>query len=696
MTPVDPAPVVDAPPAPTYDPSLLEVDAAALALDRLDDGQLSAVAQGQGPVLPRLEEAMATQPRPEVDAGRSTMWIAAPTESLVTPQEGWRSQWEGLPNTELIGAAAPTVSPDLFEKTQAITGKGWDQFTRGDVLDGMESLSQEGTTVIPQRLNEGQAMADVQGLQVDPARMQFRAGADPETGVVPGTEIQGQWDPSKEGKLKIWQDPRTGDQLVVDGHRRVDAARRLGIPTIPAEEVIAPTAEAARAQGANTNIANGTAGFVDGARALREQGITDPATAEAAGVPMGEGTAAGSTAIAGLPDPLFRAVEAGELSAGRAMAIGGSGLDPEGIAAAGRFARSPRSAQLSDEAFTQLMGMAGPGLRATGEQIEGVATRKVSVLDFDKLAPVAQMAADVRKGLQGAELELFDQGLGDSANPVRQLIDQAAADVASGLKRDVVTRRVQGQIRQAGAAMPPVEQAAVTPEQAAPEPLGPMTTADRQALRAQVLQQAIDGGEVRPSAQPIIPAPDAPTVDPVMGLRDLEQQLRTTGTIAPDSPAARFLEDEARLEAEYGARDAVVKEEIKRAQREAADYWSLPFDERVRQGLIPQEAARPYWEDTPPAPSLDELNAAGETPIYVKALPDPERLVERQTARSEGKAIATQRALELLEPNQVQRTKRASTWRRNSSAPMADIEAELANLDQRIEALKNKALSGGC
>ena len=721
--------IIDNPDAGTaYDPSLLEVDAAALALDRLDDGALTAVAAGGGPVLPRLEEAMATQPRPDVNPERSTLWTAAPAESLVTPQDGWRSQWEQLPNTELIGAAAPTVSPDLFERTQALTGKQWEDFTRADVLDGLGDLEQSGQVVMPQRLGEGQVLADVQGLQVDPARMQFRGGADPESGVAPGGPEINQWDVSKEGRVSIWQDPGTGDQILVDGHRRVDAARRLGIPTIPADELVAPTADAARLQGANRNVAEGSASPLDGGRALRQQGITDQAGLEAAGLSMDEGSAAGGTAMARLPEPVFRAAETGELPEVRAMAIGGSELDEAGMAAAAKFSGTQAGQALNDLEFGELMSLSGPQSRpnplaqveavkqeldstgsyyagplkldrevydngssrttaevATAEMLpaeflaaKGVADstqlstrrqmtllREFTMQELRKLPPgdyyldaltekhasiysrwfdggktpgiaaatdqllagnswtyrpqddpkslvsmaarqdaapavtptaitfkervsEAKVAAAVRRQMPAELRQMFDATKRQDG-PVAQLLAQGGAEVAAGARPDVVASRIRLQVERAAEATQQASPesavaADMAPGQAAAP--GPMTAADRQALRAQLLQQAIDGGEVRPSAQPVIPSPDPLSVDPIEGIKDLESQLRNTGTIQPDTPAAKLLEEEARLAGEYEARDAFIANEMARAQREAAGFWDMSFDERVRQGLL--------------------------------------------------------------------------------------------------------------
>jgi hypothetical protein len=178
----------------------------------------------------------------------------------------------------------------------------------------------------------------------------------------------------------------------------VDAARRLGIPTIPGEEVLAPTADAARLEGANRNIFEGTASPLDGGRALRQQGLTDPAAVEGAGLLLGEGTTAGSAAIAGLPDAVFKAAEAGELPTGRAMAIGGSGLDGNGQMAALRFSRSKAGQALSDQEFAELMALSGPQGRPNPMAQVDEVKRQLDTTDAYYAGPVK------------VEVERFDNG----------------------------------------------------------------------------------------------------------------------------------------------------------------------------------------------------------------------------------------------------------------------------------------------
>jgi hypothetical protein len=130
----------------------------------------------------------------------------------------------------------------------------------------------------------------------------------------------------------------------------------------------------------------------------------------------------------------------------------------------------------------------------------------------------------------------------------------------------------------------------------------------------QLLQQAIDNGEVRPSAQVAVSSPDPVGVDVPAALADLQRQLSETGTIAEGSPAHQLLEEEARLESFYQQRDAVIQAEIAKAEREAAGFWELPFDERVRQGLIETGSER-LQSAAPDAPRPERIPPETVTPF---------------------------------------------------------------------------------
>lgn len=89
-------------------------------------------------------------------------------------------------------------------------------------------------------------------LGTDPARLQWRPGANPADGTARQLPAE-QYDPAKAGTLLGWRDPANGRALVVEGHHRLAHARRDGVASVPVRFVDAPDAETARAIGRRAN-----------------------------------------------------------------------------------------------------------------------------------------------------------------------------------------------------------------------------------------------------------------------------------------------------------------------------------------------------------------------------------------------------------------------------------------------------------
>src|SRR3990167_461789 len=116
---------------------------------------------------------------------------------------------------------------------------------------------------------------DVQSVGVSPARFQFKGHVDPESGA--STKLAGvKYDPLLGGVLYAWEDS-AGKIWVVNGHHRLDLARRSGYPVISAivdRETDGVTEADARSRGALINIAEGQGTPIDVAKFLRDSGQT--------------------------------------------------------------------------------------------------------------------------------------------------------------------------------------------------------------------------------------------------------------------------------------------------------------------------------------------------------------------------------------------------------------------------------------
>ncbi|MFZ9621245.1 MAG: hypothetical protein ACO289_08595, partial [Prochlorococcaceae cyanobacterium] len=527
-----------------------------------------------------------------------------------------------------------------------LTGRDFEEFTRADVIDAARSLEQEGLTFIPSRLQEGQQLMEVGQIRVDPPRFQFKEGVDAQ-GRQAGNSLDGvqKWDTAAEGRIQVWQDPADGNYYVVNGHNRVAKAKELGIPTLPVEMLIANNAAQARALGAITNIKQGMGTPFDAAKMMRELNIADAAGLEAAGMPLKSGTAAQGLALSKLPDNLFQQAVNGELPMGRALALGGSGLDAEGMIRVNQLAQGR---DMSERAFAELTQMASTAPRVESAQggLFGPDMIDTTVIKAELAAKVradlisnknlfkkvgkkraAQALADkagttVDQGQAANAADIAQAVLGDfdatkyaADTPLSQMLNEGAAEIAGGAKPAAIAKRILAQLEAAAEASPPVVRPAVEPEAMA-EPAGPvaLNPDDRAALRNKVIQQAVDNGEVRPSATPIPELPAKPMVDPAVAGRDLaENGLR------PGSPAAQALMDEARLSAEYAQIDARRQYEIEKAQREAIGYDDMPLEEKKANGMLdgwekPRTGAiklLPYVDRVRAANQLGTMNGRG-------------------------------------------------------------------------------------
>lgn len=676
-----------------YDPELPEIDQAAVALERLEPDVIEQILQTPGPVLPQIEEALASKqpvaPRPELSA----VDVTAPSDKLAGSQFLSRQEeWGNLRDNELLGVFHPDVNPGLFEVIRARTGRSFEELTRGDAVETLTFLADQGATVMPDRLKAGIELARTADLVADPERFQYKLNTD-RRGVQKGNSLEGleRWNTSMEGSLLVWEDPANGKLYVVNGHNRLAKALELGIPTVPVKRLLASTAEQARALGALDNIASGGGTPWDAARFFRDAGILDAGQAGSAGLPLSSGHAQRGLQLAQLPDNIFQAGLTGDLPEARALALGGSGLSPEKMQAVWSEYQGDKFFR-SEDNFQQLIDLARgapttatdsggrlkqgeiPGLETAAERDLTKTLIKLSKavesnLRSDKRALTgasrnadtleakgnSQIDAEtaMQAGLDTEQLlRVFDALRYMGGNEINALLKAGAEEVAAGAKVEAVARRIQGELAQAAdKVMLPKPPEPVVPEPVAPEaPEAPMPRgeADIEAAKLTILNRAAAGGEVRPSATPI---PEPPQVKPGIDLQDvatsadqlkLAQQQRQAALDAGDQSAVaawdkeirrinqgrlaadqatrdtsqtglfgeteydttlplldpRLQAEEARLEAEYRERDAAVQADMARAEREAAGYQDMTFEEKktefgITEGWKPPEAAPP-------------------------------------------------------------------------------------------------------
>lgn len=161
---------------------------------------------------------------------------------------------------------------------------------------------------------------EVSDLGVDPERFQFR--------IEPNQRIEGQkvFDQKLAGPIDAWVDPATGKPWVVEGHGRMQIAKRTGAPNIDVIFMDELTAEAARARAALKNIAQGHATAFDAAKFFRDTKMT-PEDLAKRGIGLGVATARQGMGLARLDDYYFNEVVMGKIPEGRAAIIGNATND---------------------------------------------------------------------------------------------------------------------------------------------------------------------------------------------------------------------------------------------------------------------------------------------------------------------------------------------------------------------------------
>lgn len=180
----------------------------------------------------------------------------------------------------------------------------------------------------------------VSEINLDPERFQFKSNTNKKTGVDESNKLGGEWDPKSAGILYLWED-KDGNKFVVNGHHRLDLARRKNVNKLNAivdREVDGVTAEQARRNGVLINIRDEQGEVRDYADFVRSEKL-DEETAEKEGVLSRRKGRAGFAIGHYASDNLYATYRNGDISDTAAAAIadiarGDTGLENAGIRAA--------------------------------------------------------------------------------------------------------------------------------------------------------------------------------------------------------------------------------------------------------------------------------------------------------------------------------------------------------------------------
>ena len=266
-----------------------------------------------------------------------------------------------------LGGPAPTVQQAEVELREAVTAVDTAiakaSSTVPDELGAVPAVERGNVMPSYSQVRE----TPVGDITTDPTRLQFKAAGIGKTGTTGSLKSAASYDPLFGKIVSVWRDPQTNQLLVVNGHNRLDLARRSGTKSILTWEIDAATAEEARAIGAMENIAEGQGTPWDAAKIMRDMGINAEEMVRR-NIDVTKGVAEKGVALSRLPQDVFEQGVTGKLTLDKAVALGSEKLDDVVVrdvaAAATKSGWGPEKIlQAMQEAkFAQTSGPSGGGV----------------------------------------------------------------------------------------------------------------------------------------------------------------------------------------------------------------------------------------------------------------------------------------------------------------------------------------------
>ena len=237
-------------------------------------------------------------------------------------------------------------------------------------------------------------------VHADGSRFQYKLGAAEGSGSVGSLAGVGTYDHNLGGVLSVWKDPANGKVFVVNGHNRLDLAKKLGADKVTVRFLDAKNAKESRSIGALQNIAEGRGSGLDAAKFFRDTGM-DAAALARKGIVLRDKIASDGVALAKLDDRTFRRVIDGSITLERGSIIGGSGLSHAQMGALVGEVDSrgkKRGQEITNGTLREMIDQAkaAPVVKREERSLFGTTTEEKSLF-----ASRAKLAANIREKLAG-------------------------------------------------------------------------------------------------------------------------------------------------------------------------------------------------------------------------------------------------------------------------------------------------------
>lgn len=183
--------------------------------------------------------------------------------------------------------------------------------------------STKATNGIKENSDNNSQTLDINSINIDPKRFQFKSDVDKTTGAGKDISDIEKWDDNLAGRITVWQD-KEGKLWVVNGHHRLNMAKKLGVKSIDAKilrETDGITDKEARETGAKINLAEGRGTSIDAAKVFRDGDYTIDSLKKS-GLSFKEKLVNNGYNIAQLNDRLFNKVVNKTLSEEQGAIIG--------------------------------------------------------------------------------------------------------------------------------------------------------------------------------------------------------------------------------------------------------------------------------------------------------------------------------------------------------------------------------------